>query len=165
MNKLILTIGPSNCGKSYFASMYAKNNKDKEHVIVLNRDEIRLSIFGLSTLKEYRLHRINEKLVTEIQKSIADNSLIAYKNTPTPITIIVADTNLNRLSRRFWTEYAQNNNLELVLKHDWSSDEIIDLEILLERNRRRIKDGKPNPVPEYVILAQYERYLEYIDSL
>lgn len=169
-NKLILTVGPSSSGKSTYARYMAEYI---EPTFILNRDEIRLSMFGLRTLKEYKHSREMESLVTEIQINTFKSIIKTFTNRYDHFRIIIADTNLNPATRHLWDSLANEYNMELVFVYNWhelSTDHnewvhmkgksCIPLDILLDRNKLR---GN-NPVPENVIIRQYARYMEFLEE-
>lgn len=169
-NKLVLTVGPSSSGKSTYARSVAESI---ENTFILNRDEIRLSMFGLQTLKEYKHSRKMESLVTEIQVNTFKSINKLFANSTENFVIIVADTNLNPVTRHLWDSLANEYNMELVFVYNWhelSTDHnewvqlkdkpCIPLDILLDRNKLR---GN-NPVPENVIVRQYARYMEFLEE-
>lgn len=167
--KIILTVGPSNSGKSDFARFYAKNGRN---VYVLNRDDIRLSLFGLNTLKEYSMTLFKERLVTKIQLSMALDILEESNNLNynSDVTIIVADTNLSKDVRKTWRSFAESHDASFKLFYDWPSlctdgrvsrtAKIIPIEELLRRNNLRTG----NAVPTDIILNQQRKFIQFLDS-
>ncbi|WEM33160.1 3'-phosphatase, 5'-polynucleotide kinase [Escherichia phage EJP2] len=104
MPKLVLTVGLPGCGKSTWATEEVKKSKRK--TVILNRDDIRETMFGGNW--EYRYSNENEKYV---QNTLAFQAQEAVKN---GWDIIVANTNLNPKEQNMWSTFAKENSYTLV---------------------------------------------------
>ncbi|QHJ78831.1 MAG: hypothetical protein [Caudoviricetes sp.] len=137
MSKIILTVGPSASGKSTWASDYARKNKSR--VVILNRDDIRRSMFSFSKWSDYKFKKSTEALVTKYQQKMAIESLDAG------FQIIIADTNLNPKYREYWKDLAKSRNICFEIeKFDVSLDKLIRF------NRERL-----HSIDEKILKEQY----------
>lgn len=140
--KAIITIGVSASGKSTWAKEYALKNKN---TIITNRDDLRFSLTGAASWKEYRFDKRLEKTVTELQEATIRQA-IAQKH-----DIIIADTNLNPVYRL---------KLHELLKAVGYTVEIKEFPITLEEAWKR-DAARTNGVGKDVIYKQYQQWLEY----
>ena len=135
MEKLdvILTMGIPASGKTTWA-------KNQEGYVLVNRDDLRMSMFG----KLSGLSNKEEKLVTETQIRMVNAAMGFRKN------VIIHDTNLN-----FKTQYMWAKIVQLKSTHQLSFKMFdIDLQEALKRNSSREKY-----VPDAIIVNMYKKYV------
>lgn len=145
MKELILTIGAPGSGKSTWAKEYARNNSG----VVFNRDDMRLSMFGVENRNEYKYTKAREKAVSVAQFA----SALATIHCSGVKCLIVADTNLNPNTRKAWADFCSEHGFKLteVPFHE-------PLHVLFERNFYRGKDA----VPLQVIRDMHQKMREYM---
>lgn len=147
MQKITLTVGISNSGKS----TWARREVEESFVetVEVNRDDIRIELFcGGDRLKyhTYRFNRENESLVTGIARSRADEALSRGCN------IIISDTNLSAANRKYWFDLAESLGIEY-------TEKVFDtpLHTCLARNINR-----DITLPRGVLLRQYKAFRAYM---
>lgn len=128
MSKIILTVGVSGSGKSYWAEKFAREN----NFVLLCSDNLRHYIAGDSA------DQTKNNIVWNTMQNFANILLDQGK------TIIIADTNPDRKARKSWVKMAQERFLILEAY-------VFDTPLLtcLERNYYRNRS-----VPEEVICNQ-----------
>lgn len=144
MSRLILTVGISNSGKSYWAEQFCEDNPE---YINLNRDDIRARDYTYSgEVQDYKFTKQKEKDVTITQERLADFAMIKGKN------IIISDTNLNPKTRLKWQEWAKLNGYEY-------EEKVFNVEphICIKRSLKR-----DYTVPPHIINKQYVQMREYL---
>lgn len=140
--KAIITIGVSASGKSTWAKEYAIVNRK---TIITNRDDLRFSLTGATSWKNYRFDKHIEKTITEIQQATICQA-IAQKH-----DIIVADTNLSPFYREQLISLLETVGYQVEIK---------EFPITLEEAWKR--DAlRTNGVGKDVIYKQYQQWLEY----
>lgn len=145
MKQIIVTVGCPGSGKSTWAKEYAGRNPGW---YVVNRDNIRTGLMGITNRNEYKYSKTREKLVTEI---MADQIQIIMSKEGTK-GVIVADTNLNEERRKYFGLYASTNG--------WSyHEEVFDVPWteLLKRNLHRGEGA----VPIDVLRQMFWKFCEY----
>jgi predicted kinase len=140
--RAIITIGISSSGKTTWAKEYAIVNRK---TIITNRDDLRFSLTGATSWKNYRFDKHIEKSITELQRITIEQ---AFHN---KCDIIVADTNLNPVYRE---------QLITSLKSFGFAIEIKEFPISFEEACKR-DSLRTNGVGRDVIYKQYQRWLEY----
>lgn len=131
MKQLILTIGCPGSGKSTWAEEYARTHPG---FYVVNRDNIRIGLMGITARNEYKYSKAREKLVTEI----ARDQVLTIMSKEGTKGVIVADTNLNEARRVDFETYAEANGWrysEQVFDVPWTE--------LLKRNLYRGEGAVP----------------------
>jgi predicted kinase len=140
--KLILTVGVSNSGKTFWV-----NSLCKAGLVNINRDDIRASDYTPSgRIQDYNFTKQKEKGVTETQFKLANHaSMKGYM-------IVVSDTNLNPKTRENWKQWASKNNYEY-------EEKVFDVEphICIARSLKR-----DYTIPPHVINKQYIQMREYL---
>lgn len=145
MKQLILTVGCPGSGKSTWAKEYCKT---RPGWYVVNRDNIRVGLMGITARNEYKYSKAREKLVTEIMERQIF-SIMVKEGTK---GVIVADTNLNEDRRSIFEIYAESNG--------WSyHEEVFDVSWteLLKRNLHRGEGA----VPIDVLRQMFWKFCEY----
>lgn len=147
MAKIILTVGPSACGKTTWANEQVNKNKGK--VVNLNRDDIRRSLFMFKNWKDYKFTGQRESLVTETQFAIARSALSKG------LDVIVSDTNLNPVYRQSWESLAKELQVAF-------SIEVfrVDIQELVRRNLSREHSVDPK-----VLKQQYVQFMTEFGGL
>lgn len=140
--KAIITIGVSASGKTTWAKEYAIKNKN---TIITNRDDLRFSLTGAASWKEYKFSKKIEDTITELQQTVIMESAIHR------LDIIVADTNLNPFYRDRLIEALNNIGYDVEIK---------EFPIALEEAWKR-DSLRCNGVGKDVIYKQYQQWLEY----
>lgn len=148
MSKIILTMGPSNCGKSTWARKYCEENPNFKE---LNRDDCRIYLFcdgKRSLYSKYKFGRSNEKLVTSVITTRAAFCVSQGQD------LIISDTNLNAKTRAFWKAWAEDN------KYDYEEVEFdVPLKVCLERNAAR-----DITLPERVVIQQHMTMCDILEA-
>lgn len=147
MAKIILTVGPSACGKTTWAQEEVKRSQGK--IVNLNRDDIRRSMFMFTAWKDYKFTGQREKMVTETQFAMAKSAL------EKGISVIVSDTNLNAAYRMNWEQFAKENNAQFELKVF-----NVDIRELTQRNWAREASVDPK-----ILKQQYISFMEQFGGL
>ena len=111
-NSIVMTIGPSNSGKTYFCKLLV-DYLTKSNVIhkYISSDAERRDLLCND------LHKHDEKMFTASNAAfqILNAKLDAYSSYPINIPIIILDaTNMSKISRAEIAEYAKKNNYNLV---------------------------------------------------
>ncbi len=142
MNKIILTIGISNSGKTTWV-----NELCQLGLVNLNRDALRADHFTKSgNLSDYKYTKQKEKDITKMQFTMATNYAdLGY-------TIVVSDTNLNPETRQRWLEWASENNYLY-------EEKVFDVEPHTCKNRNIKREYS---VPPHVIDQQYLQMRKYL---
>lgn len=139
--KVYLTVGISASGKS----SWAKTNPIP-NAVYITRDDIRFNFIKPGqTWADYKFNKDNEQAVSNIQKSIVEQAVIAKKN------IVIVDTNLSSRVRDYWKDFSTK------IGYDF---ELINFECSFEEAVKR-DNLRPNGVGQSVIRNQYKNYLEY----
>lgn len=138
-----LTVGVSSSGKSTYAKSEVK--KSRGLLVEVNRDNTRKSLFAVGGWGEYKFNNDRENLVSEINKAAVNSAVAAKKN------VIISDTNLSPVYRKFWQEFAANVGYEY--RELWFN---VELDELLARNKTR---GPWKLDPERV-KAMHEQFVE-----
>lgn len=145
MSTLHVTVGLPASGKTRWAKEQVKKSKGK--ALHTSRDDIRLSLFGYDTPKQYRYSGGREELVTKVQRKIVRLAIAEGKD------VYIADTNLNPSVQRGWMKFAADNNVEIVF-HQHFLD--VHPDVCIDRDsRRRDSVGKD------VIARMVEKYPQY----
>ncbi|QYN80392.1 3-phosphatase, 5-polynucleotide kinase [Kosakonia phage 305] len=145
MKQLILTVGCPGSGKSTWAQEYCKT---RPGWYVVNRDNIRVGLMGITARNEYKYSKAREKLVTEIMT----NQIQAIMDKEATKGVIVADTNLNEERRNHFKSMAKVLNTsyhEEVFDVPWTE--------LLKRNLHRGEGA----VPIDVLRQMFWKFCEY----
>lgn len=135
---LEITVGASCSGKSTYAEALAR---DKGFVNI-NRDDLRMSMFGLKSLHDYKFTKQKEQMITDAQVAMAESGLKSGKS------VIISDTNLDPNRWVVWNEMAKRHGVAFVPTYF-----SVPLKELLERNTKR-----DYSLPEKVIRAHVERF-------
>ena len=139
--KVYLTVGISASGKTSWAKTNPISN-----AVYITRDDIRFNLIKPGqTWADYKFNKENEQIVSNIQRSIADQAVKDKKN------IVIVDTNLSFHVRQYWKDFSQKVGYEF---------EIIDFECSFEEAVKR-DNLRANGVGQSVIRKQYKNYLEY----
>ena len=143
--QIILTVGCSGSGKTYWAENLVKDSRNWVNV---NRDDVRFNIFneGVRDWTKYIFNNKNEKRVTKVCKDLVDTAYGEGCN------IIISDTNLNSKIRDKWEEWSNAhgyNYSEKSFPCDWGT--------LEERNNQRL--GGINTT---ILRSQYLRMNQYL---
>lgn len=145
--KIILTVGPSACGKTTWANEQVNKNKGK--FVNLNRDDIRRTLFMFNAWNEYRFTGQKESLVTETQFAMAKAALSRG------LSVIVSDTNLNAEYRQKWQDFAKEQNVPFELEVFR-----VDIKELTQRNLNREFSVDPK-----IMKQQYVTFMEQFGGL
>lgn len=137
--KAIITIGPSSSGKTTFAE-----SLDGSWVNI-NRDDLRFTLTGCKSWKDYKFNKDIERMVTETQNSMMESAAMVGKN------VIISDTNLNIAHRTRLRTKLEGIGYDVEYK-----EFDVDFDTLLKRNQFRDKS-----VPYEVLLDQYVRFQRY----
>lgn len=145
MKQLIVTVGCPGSGKSTWAKEYARTHPG---FYVVNRDNIRVGLMGITARNEYKYSKAREKLVTEIM----ERQILAIMAKEGTKGVIVADTNLNEDRRSILEIYADSNG--------WSyHEEVFDVP-WLELMKRNLYRGE-GAVPIDVLRQMFWKMCEY----
>lgn len=147
MAKIILTVGPSACGKTTWATEQVAKNKGK--VVNLNRDDIRRSLFMFKHWSDYKFTGQREALVTDTQFAMARSAISRG------LDVIVSDTNLNPVYRDSWQALAKELNVPFVLETF-----MVDIKELSRRNFNREATVDPS-----VLKKQYVDFMRQFGGL
>lgn len=146
MNKLlILTIGISNSGKTYWAEQFCQEHKN---VVNLNRDDLRANLHTKTgSILDYKFTKQKEQDVTLHQ--IKRANIASAKG----LDIIVSDTNLNPKTRSTWEKWATEQSYTVLYK-------VFDTEphVCIARSLKRDYTVKPS-----VINRQYKAFRDYME--
>lgn len=162
MKQLILTVGCPGSGKSTWAQEYCKT---RPGWYVVNRDNIRVGLMGITARNEYKYSKAREKLVTEIM----EDQILTIMAKESTKGVIVADTNLNEDRRSVFKIYSESNNwsyfeqvfdvpwLELLKRNTYRGEGAVPLDVLrqmfwkfCEYQKKPVYDGTPGK-PKAVI--------------
>lgn len=144
--RAIITVGISCSGKSTWAKKYCEETGALE----INRDEIRMDLFNLKDPVDFEYTREKEMKVIDVQRELIRSAAYLGKN------VVISDTNLNEYSRD------QLASTLISLGYDaYVKIFEVDLEVAIERNRRR----KINKIPEEVIRTMYEKFQNIPDCI
>lgn len=135
----ILTIGISASGKTTKAKEMCRTNPN---FVNLNRDDLRVALFGYNSTGEYKFSKEREKTVTNMQFAMGLNAISTGKS------IIVSDTNLSEKTRTKWKSFCDTHKVTY-------AEEIFhtDVEVCQERNALRA-----NGVPPSIIYKQWQQF-------
>lgn len=145
MKQIIVTVGCPGSGKSTWAKEYCAT---RPGWYVVNRDNIRVGLMGITARNEYKYSKAREKLVTEIMQ----DQILAIMEKDSTKGVIVADTNLNEDRRSVFEIHAESNG--------WSyHEEVFDVPWieLLKRNTYRGEGA----VPVDVLRQMFWKMCEY----
>ncbi len=137
-NKLtmLLTRGISGSGKSYWTKQFLQDNPNFREV---NRDEIRISLFG-----QENMWKGDEKKVTIVQEGLI-KSLLGIGH-----SLVISDTNLNNKIVNRLIQLAASYEAKV----EWKDFTDVSLNLCLERDAKR-----KFPVGADVIKRQYYKYV------
>ena len=135
---LEITVGASCSGKTTYAEARARD----KGFININRDDLRMSLFGLKSMHDYKFTKAKENMVTAAQTSIAGSALAEGKS------VIISDTNINPGGWEVWKAMAKRFNATFVPTYF-----PVPLKELLERNTKRDRS-----LPVKIIKQQVERF-------
>lgn len=138
--KLVVTVGVSGSGKTFWAEQYCLDNVGWFNV---NRDNIRKMFI---TQNYWTQGSVFEEAVTAAQTAAAKQLLNAGFN------VIVSDANLQERIRRYW----QNLAIEYGAEYEEKSFLDVPFETCLERDKARVK-----PVGESVLKRQAQQAKQY----
>ena len=140
--KAILTIGIPGSGKTTWAEQQVVLNGFNN----INRDDLRMSLFGLEHYSDYVFSRKNEKIATDKVHSIIDEYAKGGMD------IIISDTNLNEMYRNKMVKRLEG------LRYDVEFKEFpISFETALKRNDKRAD----KTIPRAVLFHMWKAWLEY----
>lgn len=145
MKQLIVTVGCPGSGKSTWAQEYCKT---RPGWYVVNRDNIRVGLMGITNRNEYKYSKAREQIVTDTAK-MQIMAIMAKESTK---GVIVADTNLN--------ENRRDDFKNLAGVEGWSyHEEVFDVPWteLLKRNLHRGEGA----VPIDVLRQMFWKFCEY----
>ena len=138
----IVTVGVPCSGKSTWADEFVAA---RENWVKIERDEIRMKLFGLDDYSLYRHCKDNEQLVTncfnQLLQVCADGNL----------NVVSADTNINPKFRKQLLTKLEDLGYDVKIKKFH-----VSLEEALERNKHR--DGKF--IPEDIIQNMQARFID-----
>ncbi len=145
MKQLILTVGASSSGKSFWAESFIRN---RDNWVNLNRDDVRFNTFtqGKRDWLSYKFSKKNENRVTKIIEGFSEEAVAQGCN------IIVSDTNLSEKTRNKWKQFAKDNNYtysEKLFVEDWDT--------LRKRNLQR-----EGGIEQGILWSQYLRMNDYV---
>lgn len=137
---IVMTIGPSNCGKSYFCENYL--------LPFLNSHEITNKYFSSDIIRKQLLHvdlHKHDPKMMQVSKqafSLLDSGVDNYTQYPVNTCVVVVDaTHLSAMGRKNIIEIAKKNNYSLVgLLFDYKNHEEYYAHISEGTNRRVIFD-------------------------
>jgi predicted kinase len=143
--KAILTIGIPCSGKSTWAEQYCRENIAVE----INRDNIRMEMFGLERYNDYKMTKEKESYVSEVGKEKIE---LCAK---TKQDIVISDTNLNKKYRNELIKKLESLGYDVEIK-------IFDIEYFdaIKRNDKR----KDKQIPRSVMYDMYRRYMEFLEE-
>ncbi|UIW11254.1 MAG: 3'-phosphatase, 5'-polynucleotide kinase [Enterobacter phage ENC9] len=145
MKQIIVTVGCPGSGKSTWAQEYCKT---RPGWYVVNRDNIRVGLMGITNRNEYKYSKAREQIVTDTAK-MQIMAIMAKESTK---GVIVADTNLN--------ENRRDDFKNLAGVEGWSyHEEVFDVPWteLLKRNLHRGEGA----VPIDVLRQMFWKMCEY----
>lgn len=145
MKQIIVTVGCPGSGKSTWAQEYCKT---RPGWYVVNRDNIRVGLMGITNRNEYKYSKAREQIVTDTAK-MQIMAIMAKESTK---GVIVADTNLN--------ENRRDDFKNLAGVEGWSyHEEVFDVPWteLLKRNLHRGEGA----VPIDVLRQMFWKFCEY----
>lgn len=145
--EIILTIGPSSCGKTTWATEEVKKSKGK--IVNINRDDIRRSLFVFDSWKDYKFTAQKESLVTETQVAMTRSAISKG------LSVIISDTNLNPVYRQNWEELAKELKVKIVYK---------TFEVELNELRRR-NIGREASIDPTILKQQYLNFMSQFGGL
>lgn len=135
---LEITVGASCSGKTTYAEARARD----KGFININRDDLRMTLFGLKSMHDYKFTKAKETMVTAAQTSIAGSALAEGKS------VIISDTNINPGGWELWKAMAKRFNATFVPTYF-----PVPLSDLLDRNTKRDRS-----LPIKIIKQQVERF-------
>lgn len=145
MKQLIVTVGCPGSGKSTWAQEYCKT---RPGWYVVNRDNIRVGLMGITNRNEYKYSKAREQIVTDTAK-MQIMAIMAKESTK---GVIVADTNLN--------ENRRDDFKNLAGVEGWSyHEEVFDVP-WLELLKRNLHRGE-GAVPVDVLRQMFWKFCEY----
>jgi predicted kinase len=140
--RAIITVGIPCSGKSTWAEKFCA----KEDYVEINRDNIRMHLFGLARYDDYVFTKKSEQDVTDVVDACISNSYAAKNN------IVISDTNLNKKFRNILETKLET--LGYTVEHKVFDIEFFDA---LRRNDAR----KDKQVPRHVMYRMYRNFLDY----
>lgn len=139
---LYLTVGIPCSGKT----TWAEENAEKLNAVNINRDDIRFKVLSpKANNSTFKRTRFNEEFVTEVQNGMANAAVLQRRS------IIISDTNLNKVVRDRWKKFAQDSGYDFVIK---------EFPVTFEEAVRR-DTIRPNGVGSSVIYKGWQRWLDY----
>lgn len=147
MNKIYISVGCSNAGKSTYAKAMCAED---DNLIELNRDSVRFNYINpmAQTWDQYDYNMENEERVSEI---IYQKFLNAVK---LGNDVIISDTNLSYNTRNKWLAIASEFGYKVEFLVFNTA-----FETLFYRNSTRLEN-----LSDYVIRTQYKRFTEFLES-
>lgn len=133
--QLLILRGIPGCGKSTFAHQWLKENQNG---IRVNRDDIRMQMFG----KEVG---VDEDIVTSVEHQMVETALKRGHS------VIVDDTNIRHKYIKAFVAIAKRYNAAVAIKQF-----DVDVDLALERNKVRASLGGRD-VPEAVIRKMHQQ--------
>lgn len=141
--KAIITVGIPASGKS---SYFEELGVESGYWFQVERDILRMCLFGGEFKQDYKFSRHKEKQVTELQeKMIRDKAQDNYN-------LYISDTNLNTKTRNRLVALCKELGYEVEIK-----EFPISFEEALKRDSKRGRDS----VGKQVILGMWKKWLEY----
>lgn len=138
--KAILTIGIPASGKTTWAEEFVRKNGNWMNI---NRDDIRFSVYGLSSRADYKFSREKEEVVTTIQQGMIISAAEHGKN------VVISDTNLVHKYRVKAIRFLEQNGYEVGFK---------EFPISFEEALRR-DVARANGVGHTVLWDHYKKWL------
>lgn len=138
----IVTIGIPSSGKSTWADQFVS---ERENWIKIERDEIRMRLFGLDDYSQYRHEKDNEQLVTncfdQLLQVCSDGNL----------NVVISDTNINPKFRMQLFMKLEEHGYNVKIRKF-----CVSLEEALDRNKHR----ENKFIPEHIIESMFNRMKE-----
>lgn len=135
MKKLVVTVGVSGSGKTFWAEQFCAKNRNYKN---LNRDDFRRMLSGNFSI--WNQGFAIEETITKVQEHAAEALIKSNFN------VIISDTNLSLSTLNRWKSLASRLGAEFEIK----SFVDVSLDLCLERDAKR-----ENSVSEAVIRKQY----------
>ena len=134
--KIILTIGLSGSGKTFWAENFILAEKGWHNS---NRDDLRFELYGKYDIKPNQENKVTEEQEKRIELALKEGK-----------SIIVSDTNLNPKTQLRFKNLSEKFNIEL----EYKSFLDVSLEVCIERDLKRSRS-----VGKDVIMNQHIRYV------
>ena len=140
MLTLTLTVGISASGKTTWANEQCR----KGNTININRDDLRFSLFGVNSWKDYKFTKQRESLISCLQETMAREVLDSGMH------VIISDTNLNEKTRQRWKNFCKVFKCKYI-------EQIFNVDVEECQKRNAMRDGG---IPPNVIYDQYKKFKE-----